>query len=343
MLRFLLAFAFGGAIAISAPFAQEPAPAPSTGVHLRLRVEPFVDAFAHVRHGAEKIAAEPTSADAPTELAAAVAIARALERDLGSPLLWGPIEGCIASARSAAEAREHAAELPEKRELRSGTTLALRGRALELIAALERYEPVHRATLWPENEAALRAAATELERRLLPREQELFAQLRQHLGFEVAELEIPVLLVRRGAAPGAVTVRDASGRGACFVALEAGAGTLLDETVLHEAMHALDLASPRSVLAELRARLGAAGFGPRDRELRDAPHALIFAEAGELVRRLLDPEHRSYAEVHGIYARLGAYAAELPVLWRRHLSGELDRAQTLDALVAAVRASREKK
>jgi hypothetical protein len=138
--------------------------------------------------------------------------------------------------------------------------------------------------------------------------------------------------------PQGVTHRRPDGSGVCFVGLNGVQGTQFLETILHESTHALDVAAQGEggVLDELRARLEKLGYTPRDRELRDAPHTLMFVQAGETVRRLIDPEHKHYGDVAGYYPKVERVARIELRIWREHLDGKLTRAQALEQIVAEV-------
>lgn len=306
-----------------------------SGPTLDVRVSPFVDLYFLVRHAAAS--AQPATS---AELAAAAHVARELDGALGGPLGWGPIEGLLPRIDDAASAKREFATLPATLRTRSGGTLELRSNALKLAEALAAFEPVYREQLEAERKQALAAAREDLERTLLAKQTEAFDSILGALEFPRADLVIPVYLVLDAPEPGAVTQRDDAGRGVCFVSLGAHAGSLLHEGILHEALHALDVASPTSVLTKLRAKLEAAGIGPRDREWRDVPHTLMFVQAAETVRRVLSPEHRAYGEVAGYYAKVKSIADLELALWPRHLSGELSTDATLDELVRGVVAIR---
>ncbi|MCK6445415.1 MAG: hypothetical protein L6Q99_03405 [Planctomycetes bacterium] len=337
---FLLVSSFvapvSGPVRSQAPAPQVDAEPTTAGPKLDLRVSPFVDLYFMVRH-----AAASKEQATPAELAAAAAVARELDAALGGPLGWGPIEGLLPRIDDAVSAKREFATLPATLRTRSGGTLELRANALKLADALAVYEPVYRSTLAAERAKALVAARRELEGTLLAKQTEAFESILGALEFSRAELVIPVYLVLDAPEPGAVTQRDDAGRGVCFVSLGAHAGTLLHESILHEALHALDVASPTSVLTKLRAKLEAAGIGPREREWRDVPHTLMFVQAAETVRRVLAPEHRAYGDVAGYYAKVRSIADLELALWPRRLAGELSTEVALDELVRAVVALRD--
>ena len=148
-------------------------------------------------------------------------------------------------------------------------------------------------------------------------------------------LALPVYLVGDAPFPGAVTVRGEGGRGVSFVAVNGLEESQLFEIVLHEVTHSLDLAAgEHSAFGELRTALEKAGVDARDRRLRDLPHALMFVQSAESIRRRVDPAHRDYGEVEQLYARMGADTESMRGFWRDHLEGKLERGAALDSIAA---------
>jgi hypothetical protein len=115
--------------------------------------------------------------------------------------------------------------------------------------------------------------------------------------------------------------------------------------ILHEAIHALDVATEGqdNVLSRLRQRLRGAGLTWPNRLLRDVPHTLIFMQAAETVRRLLDADHQHYGEVAGYYAKVPEAACIVRPTWTAYLDAEITRDEALERMVAdAVAISRER-
>jgi hypothetical protein len=69
----------------------------------------------------------------------------------------------------------------------------------------------------------------------------------------------------------------------------------------------------------------------------DLVHGMIFATAGEAVRRIV-PDHVEYAELHGLWRGRGMapYAAAINTGWRPWLRGETTLAAAVAALVQAL-------
>jgi hypothetical protein len=314
------------ALAQDAPRSEGPPPL------IELVVDPLSDLWMWVRAAGEQGVRPPPGAEGCCAAAAAAA------RELPHPLAWGPIEGHLAHARDAAELVERLEGLPESFAL-GPRTLPLRAPALELARAFAAEEPALRAALWPAHREALEAAAGELGRELAGRDGALGGLLGAHLGLARPERPVPVHLVARAPHPGAVTHRSGPRQGVSFAGLEDLAGTQRLEVVLHESLHALDVRSEEDVLDALREALAAAGLDARSPLLRDLPHAVLFAEAAELVRRTGSPEHEDYASQAGVYRRMGPAAEATRALWLRHLAGELGRDEALAAIVEAARSA----
>jgi hypothetical protein len=310
---------------------------PVEGLRLEIAVRPFLDLYFHVRTLASSKEPAPEFAG----FAEAVAAARALDAEFGGPLGWGLVEGLLADCANAKEATAALAGVKETVSLRSGKTVELRTGALRLAAALEQAELAFQERVWPEHQRAIEAARARIEKDFGAKAGECLAHAARSLGLSLEARAIPLRLVHALPAPGAVTQRT-SGGAVCFVGVRSFEGTLLFESILHEATHVLDLATPlsSSVLETLRARLEQAGFARADREWRDVPHTLMFVQAGETIRRLVDGKHEHYGVASGYYARVGAIADLELAAWREHLDGKATRAEALERIVAGAGAAR---
>ena len=302
-----------------------------------MRVEPVAVFLNAVRAAAASSAGE--GASLPAEYEAALAPARRLNEGFGrNTLAWGVIDRQVEGCPNAAALLDRFRELPETVRLFPSGTAPLRDPAVELGQALVALEEDWLARRWPAHAALLDAARRDIAASFAPHEAACFAHMLDGLGMTDPKAEIPIYLTVDAPWPGAVTYRRRGGGGICFVSVKDHVGTLLYETMLHEATHALDVLTPsgEGVLERLRARLEEAGVEPRDRRMRGVPHTLMFVQAGETIRRVVDPRHVHYGDAAGYYDKVRAIAdAELPV-WRAHLDGELSRDEALDRIVTAV-------
>jgi len=294
----------------------EPPAAPS---RIAFHWSPAIDLYFHVRVAESALAAEP--------FAPAAKLARELDRALGGmALAWGPLDGLLPGCQTVADLQAAFARAPESLELRGGTKVELRARALELAAALAPAEAAF-AELWKEREPRLAAAKALWDERVGSRERALLDFHLAGLGMTDPGLALPVYLVSEAPWPGALTVFGEQRQGVSFVAAGAGAGSTWLEIVLHEATHSLDVAcGERSALGELREVLGKLP-GPRR---GDPAHVLMFVQSAESIRRVIDPAHRDYGESEGVYTRLGAGVEALRGAWGDHLAGQLTRAEAFD-------------
>ena len=323
-----LALALLGSAPVPRPLLQEEAP-----TRIEFHESAAIDLYFFVRATAGSGQASPIEALAP-----AVEAAKELHRPLaGDPLAYGPIEGLLPGAEHATDILAAFARVPESIDLRGGRTAPLRAGAQKLATALVQAEPAF-AELWKEHEKRTSAALECWRTRVAPKERELLAFHLASLGMRDPDVVIPVYLVAEASWPGAVTHLDAAGHGVCFVAVDPVPGTLFFETVLHEATHALDIATTSSALDALRKKLEAAGHGPRDKAYHDLPHTLMFVQAAESIRRVIDPKHVDYGESEKVYERL-PNAEAVRGFWRDRLDGKLTPDEALDGIVASLAAA----
>jgi hypothetical protein len=318
--------------AVLAPHAAQTQPAsrPAAETTLDLRVNRFIDLHYFVRRQSQA-----TTAPALDGLADAAAIAREMETKLGGALGWGLIEGTLAECADSAEALEACARLPETFKDRAGRSIPIREGTLRLVRAYAQIEPAFLERIWPHHRELIEQARKVLAEKLLPKQAGCFGYMVDRLGMQDPHLTIPVYLVAEAPAPGAVTHRRRGGGGVCFISADSGAAALLPEIVLHEAIHALDIATADqdTALQALRKALREAGLDPKDPRSRDVPHTLMFVMAGETVRHVLDPALQHYGDVAGYYAKVPAATAAVRPAWTEYLDGKLTRAAAVARIV----------
>ncbi len=321
--------------------AQEPVvpreSAPRTAIELKLLRQPFPDLWFQVR----ALGSGDEAREVPEMLGQATAAARTLGEGLVSPLAWGPLEGMLASCTSATHALQRIGEVPETVRVRAGQETPLRAPARAVLEALAKIETSWRESIWPERERRLREVEGELESALLKKQAEVWAVHTQSLGFEGLSLTIPCHLVTEMPFPGAITHRGEDERGVCLVSVKDLSGSKLWETVIHEATHALDLARDGDVFDELREALEKGGNSRADRVWRDAPHALMFVQSAETVRRVLDPEHEDYGVTDGVYDRIGPAAEAVRKGWSDSAKGAATLQERVERIVAELSAGKK--
>jgi hypothetical protein len=313
--------------------ALQPADRDAGGTRIELRVEPAVALWTEARALAES----RTEASGP--LAPLIDSMRALGTKL-PPGRWGQFDSALLGVTDAEEIAERLSGVSTLR-LRDGAEVEVGAELERVLDSLVDLEPRFREELWPRRRELVDAARTDIENRLLPKQDEAFGAMLRALGMSDPGRTIPVYLVHSSVWPGAVTYRDRDGTGYCIVAVdrEENRGSALLEIILHEATHALDSAAAqsasRNVLSRLRERLREAGLGPADDAFRDLPHTIMFVQAGETIRRVVDPEHVHYGDGPSTYYDRVRHARLVRDLWIAHLDGELPLDEVLDRLVAA--------
>lgn len=307
--------------------ASQPATTRPSG-RIDLRTSLFVDMHYTVRACADQPAEKR-----PAELKAAAEMAAEVEKALGSKMAWGVLEGALLEATDVASARALAERLPPEFQSMSGAKLPLRELATKLLQAYEPIEAGFVAQTWPQHEKKLAATRERLASELLPHAPRCLDYIERSLGMENAQASIPVYLVAQAPWPGGFTHRRRGGGGVCVVSAEERP-ELMCETVLHECIHALDLStqSQPTALNVLEKQLQEAGLPPRSELLRSVPHTLMFVQAGETVRRLLNPAHKHYGDAAGYYAKVPEATAAVRDAWIAFL----DEKQSRDAAIKQI-------
>jgi hypothetical protein len=195
--------------------------------------------------------------------------------------------------------------------------------------------------VWPLDRVRLDSIRAGLAAGFEPKEEACLAFVQERFALRDPERPVPVFLVARSPRPHAVTDVRHDGTGVCFVGIEdAAPPSLIFESVLHETIHALDVASPISVLSQLRDSLRG-GPSPSDRRMvRTAVHTLLFIQAAATVRRFIDPGHEDYGVTRGYYAKFQPIAdLEIPI-WRAYAALEISRDEAVRRVVAVCRGVR---
>lgn len=319
--------------------AQSPSAAAATTETTRLdyRIEPLVDLYNYVR----ALATQRGNPEVPAEFAQAVAAAKKLREKLGlSILAWGTLDQNLLSCKSASDLKRAFEALPQEILVFRGEPVAIRAEAVRFAEELVAVESLYLEQQWPTHQASIRAAMQRIESQFQPKEAECLNFMIKSLGMQDPKDVVPVYLVQQASWPGAFTFRRADGGGVCFVSVGRAehAGSLLFETILHEATHALDglTKATGSVLVELRRKLQAAGMSPSNRDFHNIPHTLMFIQAGETIRRMVNPRHEHYGDAAEYYEKIGRVAAVERPIWIEYLDGRIPREAALDRMVATL-------
>lgn len=311
-----------------------PASQPGATVELDLRISPFIDLHYYVRTRLDA----PAGLPGPASVHEAVAAARKLETVLTGRAQWSLVEVILARCQSATEAVAACAQLPATYKLRSGTELQIREEALELARAYVPLEQEFRESVWPEHQFLLEKARARMASELIPKQAGCFRQILGHLGMNAPNLKIPVYLVADAPSPGGFTHRQRGQGGMCIMSVRDRDESLLYEIAVHEATHVLDFVTTdqETALTALRTRLSAAGLGSPAAEFDGVPHALLFVESGETIRRCLAPGHEHYGDAVGFYEAFPEITRAVRPAWTDYLDGKISRDAALDRIVSSL-------
>ncbi len=345
---FLASLALGGLSAgcgslASAP--EETSPTISTSPNgfeeslsrVDLRVEPFSDFYFRVRAQAAGIA-EPNPALAPI-----VDAWMPVQEEIGT---FGGFWRFDLAGLLSLTPQEFGLWFNERAESipsRAGGTIPIRGPGKAMAAAMEAVWPEVLENNWPERKARIEAVRDRLEREFMPKHRTALAYMLDSLGIEDPGVRIPLTLVVDTQPPGATTYRTRDGPVVVMsiaALLENDAFSDLEETVLHEVCHVIDLASDgdADAFTQLRQMLEEAGVEKNDRRLHDVPHLVMFVQAENTMRRIYDPDHQAYGDttrgdIAPLYEREGEAAAVVRKHWTAYLDGESSREQALQKIV----------
>jgi hypothetical protein len=293
-----------------------------------LKVRPFTDLYFYVY-----TLASSTEKEKNTD-----AFDRAIEAARQLPFSLTPVELIAFRHENAADAAKAFAQVPETYKIKSGEVVAFREKGARFGQSLVEVEKHFIENVWPQHKLLVDKALAQIEQTLIPKERQCFDYLIRHLGMETAEQTVPIYLVAATPWPGGFTMwgKDAT-RGVSVISVAAHRDLDLNTTILHEAIHALDLETKGkgNVLVELQQRLLKAGFAADDAAVRHGPHLSVFIHSSETVRRHVDSSYQPYGE--GVFARPALQSmvkVELPI-WTDYLDGKVSRDEALDRMVEA--------
>ena len=303
---------------------------------LDIRLNPVMDLSYMIRKYASSKAELPKNID---HFAEAVAVARQLNTEFGSWAGggWAVVDSALMKCKNTSEATQALAAVPETTTTRQGKTVPVRVGAIRYAKVLNAVETSYLQNVWPQHQILAQESATRITKDFGPKEQECFAYLTSSLGMADTQYSIPVFLVAETPWPGAFTFWHADRKGTVVVSIETNPGSMLYETLMHEAIHALDLetSGAGNVLEEIRKRLQKAGVGENEIAAVQGPHVLVFIQAGETIKRLLDPAHEHYGDVKGVYK----YPALQPLanvarpVWLSYLDRKISREEAISQIV----------
>ena len=325
-------------------FSQTPTANPQEENRRQKRIDVRINYLLDLDYMVRKYAASKSEAAIGVEgFEDLVNVFRQLPTEFGAGL--AAINSALINCKSASEAVDKFSQLPEVITTRNGTQIKIREGAIRYAKALNAFEPAFLKNIWPQHKLVVERAATYVTKNFEPKEQECFDYLIKRLGMEDSVYQAPIYLVAESPWPGGFTFWYGTRKGACVISIEVNNGSALFETILHEAIHALDIETKGegNVLAEIEKRLLKAGLSESDLAVRHGPHLLVFIQSAETVKRLIDPSHRAYGEgPKGVYERLQALSnVELPV-WNEYLDGKISREDAINRIIEGlVKVSKE--
>lgn len=321
---------------LSAAQNQQTAPASQDAIEptrLAIQVNVLVDMHYYFRSFAER----RDEAAVPEAFRGAVDALRKFYSETGPQIGSAMIEPAMMTCATAAELHDAVDKFPGRIQRRDGAPVRSRAPCRALSRAYMEVEQAFRTEVWPAHEKAIAAARASLDKTLLPRADECLRFVLTSLAMPDPGIEIPVTLVAEAPFPQGFTYRRRGAGPACFVGVKDLDGSLLAEVVLHEAIHALDVATDGkpTVPVQLFEKLLEAGNRRGGPAHRDVPHTLIFVEAAETIRRVIDPAHQDYGDVRGYYAKVPEAVAAVRENWRACLDGKLSREQAITEIASA--------
>lgn len=309
----------------------EPEGEEAAGARLRVHFSPQADLYFLLRHVA---AVEPADAGEWSDLVGDAREVFGLVARVPSHFVDGYLAGWPPEAGSAAEVGIH--DVPD--ELMGAPLREFIVRAARLLESVrERYEQTSRSR----RQAAAEAAIDSITQMLPPPVEAACLRLvAETFGFRPpSRVEMPVAIVASGVPLGGLTSDDRDDQPLCVVNAQGLDGTLLAETVIHEAIHALgmhdrvrdDGGSPVARLRDVS--FSAAGGRGKFGQLWHVPY---FVTAAEAVRRFVDADHVPYGEARGYYGRAGRPAEIVLPIWTDLLAERCSPDEAVDRIIAAV-------
>ena len=305
-----------------------------------LRVSPALDMHFQMRSLSRKVDDQIPAAFRP-----AVAAVRTIDKSAeGGGLTWGVIDSALNDCRTAKQILDVFSTFSETYRSKFGQPsdpVPLRAPAVALAEEYVKLEPEYLRDHWPARKRSIEERLADATDHFLPKVEPCLVYMLEHLGMQDPRATIPVYLVVDMHWPGASTYKTDGGGALCIVGInrEDFEGGLLYETILHEATHALDIVTgSESVFEGMRDKMLAAGVPRRNRLFHDVPHTVMFVQAAETIRRVVDPAHVHYGVVSRYYDRISRpgepVGDKVREVWIRYLDGAVTRSAAVDELVS---------
>jgi hypothetical protein len=194
---------------------------------------------------------------------------------------------------------------------------------------LEAYD-VYEEMVWPSRRELFDTTLDYVAKDFQPIEALLFKQLVQSLNMQFKS-PIPIFFVGEGTKFGGFTSEPSL----TVINASQVKDLYLTETILHEAVHGVEHSNgsrSQSAYAMLSRALGQL---KKTSAFKNAWHALIFWNSGELVRRYVDKRHIHYGEQFDVYDRAFKKERDLySVYWNQYLDGMLTMGEAIGKITA---------
>ena len=307
---------------------------------LELRIEPFSDFYFLVRAQAAGIV------PADPYLQPVIDAWMPVQKEIGTfGGFWRfDLPGMLSG--SPTEFRSEFDDKPESLPSRAGGTIPIQTAGFAMATAMESAWPTFQKQVWPDRRKQLEEVKARLERDFMPKHRRAFAYMLRSLGIPDPEIDVPTYLAVDIHPPGATTYRTHTVP--VFVAstqelLSEGRFSDLEETLLHEVCHALDLASDgdQDVFSLMRKSLEEHGVQRGDPRHHDVPHLVMFVQAEETMKRIYNADHVAYGDtrrgdIAPLYERSGEAAVIVRRVWREYLDAEIDLRAAVQRIVDQV-------
>lgn len=304
---------------------------------LVMRISPLMDLYYLVRTNAAGKAEERPKIEG---FEAAVTASREAQEAFGGPIAgpWGLLDITLSHCGSAAEAIEAFSRLPVT--VRGGA-VPLQEKAVQLAKAMNAIEASFMKDIWPRHKMILEKSSAQSTKAFALNDAACLSFIAKSLDFDPSPGELNFYLVAQAPAPDTVTYFLRGGDQISVVAAPPEAGLWNDVAILYEAAHILRHKTAKgNVLSDLSERLQKAGVN--DEATQDTQLTVLFVQAAETVRRILDPAHKSLPKNATVEARFPLMSSVVRPVWTKYLDGQLTREAALNQIVdGALKANRK--
>lgn len=308
--------------------AVSPDPGQNRSHSLVMRISPLMDLYYLIRMHAAAKTEKPPKIDG---FEAAVRASREAQDAFGGPIEapWGLLDITLSRCENAAQAIEAFSRLPVT--IRGGA-VPLREKAVQLAKAMNAIEASFMKDIWPRHKMNLEKSLARINKAFASQEAACISFIAKSLDFNASPVQLSFYLVAQAPALDSVTYFLRGGDQISVVAAPPEAGLWNDVVILYEGAHVLRYKTTKgNAVTDLSERLQKAGVA--DEQTQDTINTLLFAQAAETVRRILDPSHKSLPKNATVEARFPLMSSVVRPAWTKYLDGQLSREAALNQIV----------